>query len=81
MVFLYPQILCFKFSLLFLFPLILQGACWGRELICLVLEWVPRGTMQQLLDDGVGADLRCLCVYMFVCLFILKCSTGAVRFC
>lgn len=27
------------------------GACWGRELMCLVLEWVPKGSLQDLLDN------------------------------
>jgi len=27
------------------------GACWGQELICLVLEWVPRGSLADLLED------------------------------
>jgi len=25
------------------------GACWGEDLTCLVLEWVPKGSLQQLL--------------------------------
>jgi hypothetical protein len=25
------------------------GACWGRELTCLVLEWVPNGSLGDLL--------------------------------
>jgi serine/threonine protein kinase len=33
------------------------GACWGKELICLVLEWVPKGTLGDLLAD-VALDLR-----------------------
>jgi hypothetical protein len=28
------------------------GACWGRELTCLVLEWAPKGNLSQLLEDG-----------------------------
>jgi serine/threonine protein kinase len=27
------------------------GACWGRELTCLVLEWVSKGTLECFLDD------------------------------
>lgn len=38
------------------------GACWARELICLVLEWVPKGSMQQLLDEG--QDLRFVAIYL-----------------
>lgn len=40
----------------FILSFLQKGACWARELICLVLEWVPKGSMQQLLDEG--ADLR-----------------------
>jgi serine/threonine protein kinase len=29
------------------------GACWGRELTCLVLEWVPRGSLADLLEDNL----------------------------
>ena len=25
------------------------GACWSKELVCLVLEWAPRGTLHDLL--------------------------------
>jgi len=28
------------------------GACWSRELTCLVLEWVPRGPLSALLTDS-----------------------------
>ena len=28
-----------------------KGACWGQDLTCLVLEWVPRGTLSDLLKD------------------------------
>jgi len=31
------------------------GACWGKELCCLVLEWVPKGTLAQLLEDETAA--------------------------
>jgi hypothetical protein len=30
------------------------GACWGEDLTCLVLEWVPKGSLQQLLHIKVG---------------------------
>jgi serine/threonine protein kinase len=33
------------------------GACWGRELMCLVLEWVGRGSLRDFLNVP-GADLR-----------------------
>jgi serine/threonine protein kinase len=29
------------------------GACWGEDLTCLVLEWVPKGSLQQLLKNQV----------------------------
>ena len=28
------------------------GACWGKELMGLVLEWMPRGSLADLLEDG-----------------------------
>ncbi len=28
------------------------GACWGRELMCLVLEWVERGSLGDLLQES-----------------------------
>ena len=29
------------------------GACWGKELTCLILEWMPHGSLQTMLDlDG-----------------------------
>jgi serine/threonine protein kinase len=31
------------------------GACWGRELMCLVLEWVAKGSLRDLLETK---DLR-----------------------
>jgi serine/threonine protein kinase len=34
-----------------------RGACWGVELLCLVLEWVARGTLKDLLEDP--AQLLC----------------------
>jgi hypothetical protein len=39
------------------------GACWSRELTCLVLEWVPKGSLGDFLADsmaaaGVGGALR-----------------------
>jgi len=30
------------------------GACWGKELTCLVLEWVPSGSIGSLLEDDPG---------------------------
>ena len=27
------------------------GACWSKELTCLVLEWVEKGSLADLLDD------------------------------
>jgi len=27
------------------------GACWCRELVCLVLEWVPKGSLADMLDN------------------------------
>jgi hypothetical protein len=27
------------------------GACWSRELTCLILEWAPRGSLADLLKD------------------------------
>jgi serine/threonine protein kinase len=27
------------------------GACWGRELTCLVLEWASKGSLSDLLGD------------------------------
>jgi serine/threonine protein kinase len=33
------------------------GACWGKELICLVLEWVPKGSLGDMLTD-MAVDLR-----------------------
>jgi serine/threonine protein kinase len=27
------------------------GACWGKDLMALVLEWVPRGSLADLLED------------------------------
>jgi len=27
------------------------GACWGRELMCLVLEWVPNGSLGDMLEN------------------------------
>ena len=33
------------------------GACWGRELTCLVLEWASRGTLAGQLSDTT-AELR-----------------------
>mmetsp|Transcript_74390 Transcript_74390/g.149753 ORF Transcript_74390/g.149753 Transcript_74390/m.149753 type:complete len:354 (-) Transcript_74390:246-1307(-) len=27
------------------------GACWGQDLMCLVLEWVPRGSLADFLED------------------------------
>lgn len=32
------------------------GACWGQDLTCLVLEWVPKGTLGDLLGNQ-GLDL------------------------
>jgi len=29
------------------------GACWDRELMCLVLEWVSKGSLRDLLEDQV----------------------------
>ena len=34
------------------------GACWGQELTCLVLEWVPKGSLNDLLSDTVQEKLR-----------------------
>jgi len=33
------------------------GACWGKELMCLVLEWVAKGSLRDLLESS-GSDLR-----------------------
>ena len=33
------------------------GACWSKELTCLVLEWLPRGTLDDLLVSD-GLDLH-----------------------
>jgi serine/threonine protein kinase len=32
------------------------GACWTKDLTCLILEWVPRGSLGDMLDDS-GLDL------------------------
>jgi len=34
------------------------GACWGQELVCLVLEWVPKGSLTELLNDQLSVELR-----------------------
>ena len=31
------------------------GACWGRDLTCLVLEWVPNGSLVTLLERESAA--------------------------
>ena len=31
--------------------LALTGACWSRELVCVVHEWMPRGSLRDMLDD------------------------------
>ena len=31
------------------------GSCWGKELICLMLKWVARGLMGDLLADRAVA--------------------------
>jgi hypothetical protein len=28
------------------------GACWGRELMCILLEWVSKGALSELLEDS-----------------------------
>ena len=33
------------------------GACWGDDLTCLVLEWVPKGSLGGLLKDPL-LDLK-----------------------
>lgn len=27
------------------------GACWGRDLMCLVLEWIPKGSLGDMISD------------------------------
>lgn len=34
------------------------GACWGKELICLVLEWAEKGSLGGLLESREGKRLR-----------------------
>eukprot|EP00615_Pteridomonas_danica_P008702 CAMPEP_0114357348 /NCGR_PEP_ID=MMETSP0101-20121206/21558_1 /TAXON_ID=38822 ORGANISM="Pteridomonas danica, Strain PT" /NCGR_SAMPLE_ID=MMETSP0101 /ASSEMBLY_ACC=CAM_ASM_000211 /LENGTH=375 /DNA_ID=CAMNT_0001500063 /DNA_START=433 /DNA_END=1557 /DNA_ORIENTATION=+ len=36
------------------------GTCWGRELTCLVLEWVPKGTLGDLLESESQHELTWL---------------------